>query len=383
MAEGLFRRLLGNRKDIEVASAGVNAVRGQPPSLHAVAALLAEGVDISGLRSQPLTSELIDRATHIFAMTGAHLETIHMLFPNGIEKTFLLREFEEPGTTVWRDVPDPIGMSRDTYLVCADTIKNALPSVLAFVEQGELVVPGSARLGGGSFYSMEDRPSNISTGAPGIVSPSGSLRKTDPEIFDAIAAEEKRQRENIELIASENFTSRAVMEAQGSCLTNKYAEGYPGKRWYGGCENVDVVEQLAIERAKRLFGAEHVNVQPHSGAQANMAVYFAAIKPGDKILTMNPRAWWTSHARASRKFFRQILSSHALRRGREDRADRLRRAAKTGGRSSSGNDHRRRVCLPAHDRFPAASANRRFRECDSVRRHGAHRRPGRSRATSD
>jgi len=89
------------------------------------------------------------------------------------------------------------------------------------------------------------------------------------------------------LIASENFTSRAVMEAQGSVLTNKYAEGYPRKRWYGGCENVDTAEQLAIDRAKQLFGAEHVNVQPHSGAQANMAVYFAAIKPGDKILTMN------------------------------------------------------------------------------------------------
>ena len=114
-----------------------------------------------------------------------------------------------------------------------------------------------------------------------------ALRKVDPEIYEAIAAEERRQRENIELIASENFTSRAVMEAQGSCLTNKYAEGYPGKRWYGGCENVDVVEQLAIDRALKIFGAEHVNVQPHSGAQANMAVYFAAIKPGDRILTMN------------------------------------------------------------------------------------------------
>ncbi|MFL6569062.1 MAG: serine hydroxymethyltransferase [Chthoniobacterales bacterium] len=115
----------------------------------------------------------------------------------------------------------------------------------------------------------------------------GGLRKVDPEIFDSIQAEEKRQRENIELIASENFTSRAVMEAQGSCLTNKYAEGYPAKRWYGGCENVDVVEQLAIDRAKRLFGCEHVNVQPHSGAQANMAVYFSVLKPGDKILAMN------------------------------------------------------------------------------------------------
>ncbi|TMP97768.1 MAG: hypothetical protein E6L07_01920, partial [Verrucomicrobia bacterium] len=123
-----------------------------------------------------------------------------------------------------------------------------------------------------------------STSAPGL---GGGLRRVDPEIFDAIATEEKRQRENIELIASENFTSRAVMEAQGSVLTNKYAEGYPRKRWYGGCENVDVAEQLAIDPAKRLFGAEHVTVQPHSGAQANMAVYFAAIKPGDKILTMN------------------------------------------------------------------------------------------------
>jgi glycine hydroxymethyltransferase len=119
------------------------------------------------------------------------------------------------------------------------------------------------------------------------ISPGSGLRQVDPEIFDAIVSEERRQRENIELIASENFTSRAVMEAQGSCLTNKYAEGYPAKRWYGGCENVDVVEQLAIDRALKIFGAEHVNVQPHSGAQANMAVYFAAIKPGDRILTMN------------------------------------------------------------------------------------------------
>jgi glycine hydroxymethyltransferase len=137
---------------------------------------------------------------------------------------------------------------------------------------------------------MDDLPPRIETGSFTSKPPPGygeALRKVDPEIFDAIAAEEKRQRENIELIASENFTSRAVMEAQGSVLTNKYAEGYPRKRWYGGCENVDTAEQLAIDRAKRLFGCEHVNVQPHSGTQANMAVYFAAIKPGDKILTMN------------------------------------------------------------------------------------------------
>ncbi len=290
IAEGFFRRLLGNRKDIEVASAGVHAVRGQPPSLYAVQVCEEEGVDISGLRSQPLTAALIDRATHVFAMTGAHLETIHMLFPQGAAKSFLLREFEEPGTTVWRDVPDPIGLGRDVYELCARTIKNALPSVLAFVEQGELVRPGAARRHEVSLYPMGDLPPRIETGSVGSMSSpryGDALRRVDPEIFDAIAAEEKRQRENIELIASENFTSRAVMEAQGSVLTNKYAEGYPRKRWYGGCENVDVAEQLAIDRAKRLFGAEHVNVQPHSGAQANMAVYFAAIKPGDKILTMN------------------------------------------------------------------------------------------------
>ena len=287
IAEGLFRRLLGNRKNIEVASAGVHAVRGQPPSLYAVQVCEEEGVDISGLRSQPLTAALIDQATHIFAMTGAHLETIQLLFPDGAEKSFLLREFEEPDTTVWRDVPDPIGLGRDVYEVCARTIKNALPSVLAFVEQSELAPTSRGRQT--SVYLMSDLPDPIQTGA-GLTSSfgsGGSLRRVDPEIFDAIAAEEKRQRENIELIASENFTSRAVMEAQGSVLTNKYAEGYPRKRWYGGCENVDTAEQLAIDRAKQLFGAEHVNVQPHSGAQANMAVYFAAIKPGDKILTMN------------------------------------------------------------------------------------------------
>jgi glycine hydroxymethyltransferase len=113
------------------------------------------------------------------------------------------------------------------------------------------------------------------------------LRNIDPAVADAIDREKLRQQENIELIASENFTSPAIMEAQGSVLTNKYAEGLPRKRWYGGCENVDTIEQLAIDRAKKLFGAEHANVQPHSGSQANMAVYFAVLKPGDKMLTMD------------------------------------------------------------------------------------------------
>lgn len=113
------------------------------------------------------------------------------------------------------------------------------------------------------------------------------LNTFDPEVAAAIRLETERQEYNLELIASENFVSEAVLEAQGSVLTNKYAEGYPGKRYYGGCQNVDVVEYLAIDRAKELFGADHVNVQPHSGSQANMAVYFSVLKPGDTILGMN------------------------------------------------------------------------------------------------
>ncbi|MGE3818254.1 MAG: serine hydroxymethyltransferase [Isosphaeraceae bacterium] len=113
------------------------------------------------------------------------------------------------------------------------------------------------------------------------------LRDSDPELFEAIRSEEHRQRDELELIASENYTSAAVMEAVGSVLTNKYAEGYPGRRYYGGCEFVDVGESLAIERAKTLFGAEHANVQPHSGAFANLAVYFSCLEIGDKVLAMD------------------------------------------------------------------------------------------------
>ncbi len=114
-----------------------------------------------------------------------------------------------------------------------------------------------------------------------------SLEQVDPEVFEAIHNEAERLESNLELIASENVVSEAVLEAQGSLMTNKYAEGYPGKRYYGGCEYVDVVERLAVERARELFGAEHVNVQPHSGTQANMAVYFAVLKPGDTYLGMD------------------------------------------------------------------------------------------------
>jgi glycine hydroxymethyltransferase len=129
-------------------------------------------------------------------------------------------------------------------------------------------------------------PIQLARDTPAVLG-SNSLEETDSDVAEAIAAERSRQESNLAMIASENHLSEAVLEAQGSVLTNKYAEGYPGERYYGGCEHADTVETLAIERAKELFGADHVNVQPHSGTQANMGVYFAALDPGDKILSLD------------------------------------------------------------------------------------------------
>lgn len=258
MAEGLFRQLLGNRKDIAVSSAGVSAGRGQPASGDAVRALQSLGIDLSTFRSQPVSEDLVQQATHIFVMTRDHKRLLELFYPDAAGKTRLLRDLEKGAP----DVPDPIGLGRATYERCRDTIRRALPDILKLID----------------------------TMTPSSTAPADqldALAAVDPEITEAIRNERLRQFEHVELIASENFTSKAVMEAQGSCLTNKYAEGYPGRRWYGGCEHVDVVESVAIERAKKLFGAEHVNVQPHSGSQANMAVYFSVLQPGDRILTMD------------------------------------------------------------------------------------------------
>ena len=147
-----------------------------------------------------------------------------------------------------------------------------------------------------------------------------SLYETDPEVAEAISNETRRQSETLELIASENYVSEAVLEAMGSVFTNKYAEGYPGRRYYGGCEHVDVVESLAIERAKQLFGADHANVQPHSGTQANIAAYLAALEPGDKILGMNlSHGGHLSHGHPlnfSGKYFR--VAAYGVRRDTEE-----------------------------------------------------------------
>jgi glycine hydroxymethyltransferase len=270
MAEGLMLDFLGGRKDVRVISAGVNAIRGQPASLHTVEVLRRLGIDLSQFRSQPLTDELVSQATWIFAMTRSHLDSIHLLFPEAADKAFLVCEFDPELAAKTLDIPDPIGMGLDAYERTRDILNRALPSVLNFINQHPA--------------PMITQPTS-STPTPHA--PNRSLAEVDPQIAEAIRNEARRQFENIELIASENFTSRAVMEAQGSCLTNKYSEGYPGRRWYGGCEFMDVIEQLAIDRARQIFGGDHVNVQAHSGSQANMAVYFSVLQPGDRILTMD------------------------------------------------------------------------------------------------
>ena len=270
MAEGLMKDLVADRKDLRVISAGVHAQQGAAASIDAVTALRDEGIDLRSFRSQPVTEKLLSQCTHVFTMTQDHKRLLELLFPEHESKIQLLGEFTHRGG----DVPDPIGQGLLTYKRCRDFIKSSLAQILAFVDESSLKI---------SF------PTNsMSTITRNSVYDTGSqLAESDPEIAAAIATEHHRQIEHIELIASENFTSQAVMEAQGSCLTNKYAEGYPGRRWYGGCEYVDIVETLAIERAKKLFGADHANVQPHSGSQANMAVYFSVLKLGDKILTMD------------------------------------------------------------------------------------------------
>jgi glycine hydroxymethyltransferase len=274
MAEGLFRKLLGNRTDIRVVSAGVSAIRGQPPSPHTVEVLRRLGIDLSRFRSQPLTDELVADAAWILVMTRSHLDTIQLLFPQAADKAFLVCEFDPQLASTNLDIPDPIGLGIDAYERTRDILNRALPSVLQFIDQN-------------SSEPMSNPPTTSAATRPAQLSPNPSLAEVDPQIAEAIRHEARRQFENIELIASENFTSRAVMEAQGSCLTNKYSEGYPGRRWYGGCEYMDVIEQLAIDRARQLFGAAHINVQAHSGSQANMAVYFSALQPGDRILTMD------------------------------------------------------------------------------------------------
>lgn len=425
MAEALFRDLVRGRTDYDVSSAGVGAYPGDAASRHTADILAELGVNPSEFRSQPLTKELLDSATHVIGLSRSHLESIESAFPDAADKVYLISEFTPDDSLRGRDVSDPFGAGRRAYEEVRDVLRTLLPSVLAYIDQtfekdpsssspmhsqartapaaaassvqrvalgadhggfelknalgehlrrkgcevtdfgtntrdsvdypdyadavAETILAGRADAGilvctsgigvcmaanrhagiqaalvvdaAEAAQTREHNNANVLclSGAKTSVTDAEKIadaflatpfaggrharrvgkmnamheiaadivRQRDPAIADVILGEEARQQNNIELIASENFTSRAVMAAQGSCLTNKYAEGYPGRRWYGGCEEVDKAEQLAIDRVCELFGARFANVQPHSGSQANAAVYFSVLQPGDRILTMN------------------------------------------------------------------------------------------------
>ena len=183
-----------------------------------------------------------------------------------------------------------------------------------------------------------------------------TLRDSDPEIADAIARELGRQRDEIELIASENIVSRAVLEAQGSVLTNKYAEGYPGRRYYGGCQFVDIAEQLAIERVTKLFGCQFANVQPHSGASANAAVFFALMNPGDTFLGLNLAAGGHLTHGMKINYSGKWFNAVAYNVRRDDQRIDMEEVRKLAQEHQPEGDHRRRLGLSAHHRLQGASA---------------------------
>jgi glycine hydroxymethyltransferase len=413
MAEHIFRRRMGPESGWAARSAGTGAVFGATASFEAERALAEWNIDLRSHRSQPLTPELVRRASLVVVMTEQHRQYVANLVPEAAARVRLLTSFGAIRPPV--NIPDPIGQSLEVYRVVRDAIDSAMADLILDLKQKEGLKPAAAgaektmkivigadhggyeykeelkrQLSGRGGIELEDAgpfgPASVDypdfaaavaarvsegTADQGILvcttglgmsmaanrfprvraalcvtphmaemarrhndanvlvlgartTPRDSLAAildawfassfeggrherrvekfshaaersydldavamSDPELYGALRAEERRQMENLELIASENYASRAVRQAAGSLMTNKYAEGYPGKRWYGGCEWVDVAERLAIDRAKQLFGAEHANAQPHSGSQANMAVYFAVLQPGDTILAMN------------------------------------------------------------------------------------------------
>ena len=199
----------------------------------------------------------------------------------------------------------------------------------------------------------------------------------DPELDAAINGERKRQEDHIELIASENYASPRVLEAQGSVLTNKYAEGYPGKRYYGGCEFVDIAEQLAIDRAKKLFGADYANVQPHSGQPGQRRGLSGADQSGRHHPRHEPRSRRSPDARRQGQFLGQAVPRRAVRHPPGQRRDRLRRAGRAGAGRETEDGGRRLLRLFARARFQALPRDRRLGGRLPDGRHGARRRPGR------
>ena len=217
MAEGIFRQAVRGRGDYRALSAGLGAAEGQPPSAYAVQAVKELGIDISAGRSRMLTAELVQQADYIFGMTHSHLDTVAMLYPQAAEKIFLLREFDETLDAFDKDISDPIGGSYEVYLNCRDQIEQGIVSLLRFLEQGQTATasagarPATTAIGG-SHSGNELKQHKMETR---IIPTDYRLQAVDPEVAAVIEHERLRQQENIELIASENFTSPAVMEAQG------------------------------------------------------------------------------------------------------------------------------------------------------------------------
>ena len=317
MAEGLLTAMLNERgvSDVQVASCGVIGWEGSAPMPEAIDALLENGIDISGHVARRLDPSMIRGADLVLAMAGEHRDAVVRHAPEARGRTFTLKEFVhlldhlpagtgpssagdtdrlheavaaaaalraegrlEPARD--EDVADPLGLGVQAFRASAWEIGELSRRVIDAV-YGEAGSPPEQDPGAPTAVAAAAAGSEGGGSMKDYVADWEALRRTDPEIAEAMANEVGRERSMLRLIASENYASPAVLAALGSTMNNKYAEGYPGRRYYGGCEFVDVAENLAIDRAKQLFGADHANVQPHAGASANLAVYGAFLDPKD------------------------------------------------------------------------------------------------------
>jgi glycine hydroxymethyltransferase len=323
MASGFLSMLLGERGvgEVRVESCGVSAWDGSPATPEAVEAMREQGIDISNHVARRMTRRLIDSADLVVAMASEHRDAARRLAPSAAGRTFTLKELvhlldnsghpadgaesEErlrgageradaireayPDLRLTdEDVADPLGLGLESFRASAWELgmlcEGLVDAVFGTPQRAPMRGDGGQEAVAGGSFERERQGAMRDFAADWE-----SLKVTDPEVAEAIASELTRERTTLRLIASENYASPAVLAALASTMNNKYAEGYPGKRYYGGCEFVDVTETLAIDRAKELFGAEHANVQPHAGAQANMAVYGAFLEPRNpeqKVLGM-------------------------------------------------------------------------------------------------
>lgn len=269
MAAAMFNAMAEEEGlSVRAESAGVAALEDEAIAPHAATVMQDMGVDTRAHRARQVAEEMIQDADLVLVMSPQHLAALRRTFEGLPGKVYTLIEYATNISST-EGIPDPYGHGISSYRSAARQIFGYLELAMKRLQREMTLVEQS-----NYKHAVEVKMIHSQIGI-------------DAEVQAALDGELERQRTTIELIASENFASPAVLAAQGSVLTNKYAEGYPGRRYYGGCEWVDKVEQLAIDRARELFGAEHINVQPHSGSQANEAAYAALIDPGDKVLSMD------------------------------------------------------------------------------------------------